>query len=47
MGLLAKIKGWVSYQGEVVRVDPDDAQVGVVSVFTCHLLQDLKEFKTV
>ncbi len=35
------------YQGEVVRVDPDDAEVWVVSVLTRHLLQDFQEFKTI
>lgn len=36
-----------SYQGEVIWVDPDDAEVRVVGVLTCHLLQDFQEFKTV
>lgn len=35
---------WLTHQGEIVRVDPDDAEVGVVSVLTCHLLQDFQEF---
>lgn len=42
------ILGWGhSYQGEIVRVDPDDAEVGVISVLTCHLLQDFQEFITI
>lgn len=41
------LSGEYSYQGEVVRVDPDDAEVGVVSVLACHLLQDFQEFKTI
>lgn len=36
-----------SHQGEVVRVDPDDAEVGLVRVLLCHLLQDVKELKTI
>ena len=32
------------YQGEVVGVDPDDAEVGVVCVLASHLLQNLQEF---
>lgn len=34
---------WATHQGEVVRVDPDDAQVWVVSVVPGHLLQGLQE----
>lgn len=37
----------LSHQREVVRVDPDDAEVGVVCVVLCHLLQDVKELKTI
>lgn len=36
-----------SHQREVVRVDPHDAQVGVVCVIFGHLLQDVKELKTI
>lgn len=36
-----------SHQREVVRVDPDDAEVGVVRVIFCHLLQDVKELKSI
>lgn len=36
-----------SYQWEIVRVNPDDAEVGVVGVLTSHFLQDFKELKTV
>lgn len=36
-----------SYQGEVVRVNPDNAEVRVVGVILGNLLQDLKELKTV
>lgn len=36
-----------SYQREIVGVDPDDAEVRVVGVLTCHLLQDFQEFITV
>lgn len=32
-----------SYQGEVVRVNPDNAEVRVVCVILGNLLQDLKE----
>merc|ERR1719348_2298968 len=34
-------------QREVVWVDPDDAEVGVICVLTGHLLQDFQELKTV
>lgn len=30
-------------QGEVIGVDPDDAEVGVVGVVSGHILQDLQE----
>lgn len=36
-----------SYQREIVRVDPDNAEVRVISVLACHLLQDFQEFITV
>lgn len=32
-----------THQRKVVRVDPHDAQVGVVRVIPGHLLQDLQE----
>lgn len=35
------------YQGKLVRVDPDDAEVGVVGVLSRHLLQDFQELITV
>lgn len=35
------------YQGKLVRVDPDDAEVGVVGVVSRHLLQELQELVTV
>lgn len=35
------------YQGKLVRVDPDDAEVGVVGVLLRHLLQDFQELITV
>merc|ERR1719391_926898 len=34
-------------QGELVRVDPDDAEVGVICVLTGDLLQDFQELKTI
>merc|ERR1712002_990518 len=34
-------------QGEIIRVDPDDAEVRVICVLTCHLLQDFQELKTI
>lgn len=37
----------VSYQGKLVGVDPDDAEVGVVGVLLRHLLQDFQELITV
>lgn len=36
-----------SYQGEVIRVNPDNAEVRVVCVILSNFLQDLKELKTV
>lgn len=36
-----------SYQGEVIGVNPDDAEVRVVCVILGNLLQDLQELKTV
>lgn len=36
-----------SYQGEVVRVNPDNAEVRVVCVILSNFLQDLKELKTI
>lgn len=35
------------YQGKLVRVYPDDTEVGVVGVLSCHLLQDFQELITV
>lgn len=35
------------YQGKLVGVDPDDAEVGVVGVLSRHLLQDFQELITV
>lgn len=35
------------YQGKLVRVDPDDAEVGVVGVLPRHLLQDFQELVAV
>lgn len=31
-------------QREVIRVDPDDAELGVVGVVSGHVFQDLQEF---
>lgn len=31
-------------QREVIRVDPDDAELGVVGVVSGHIFQDLQEF---
>lgn len=35
------------YQGKLVRVDPDDAEVGVVGVLLRHLFQNFQELITV
>lgn len=36
-----------SYQGEVIRVNPDNTEVRVVIVIFNNLLQDVKELKTI
>lgn len=41
------LKKMPSDQREIVRVDPDDAEVGVIGVLASHLLQDFQEFKTI
>ena len=38
---------FVTHQGEVIWVDPDDAEVGVHRVLAGHLFQDLKELVTI
>lgn len=38
---------FMQYQREVVRVDPDDAELGVVGVVSGHVFQDLQELVSV